>query len=48
MQFIFTDLNIHRIIASGDPANLKSITILERLGFQKEAHFIKSILIDGE
>lgn len=48
MRFLFTDLNKHRIIASVDPANLKSIAMLERLGFRKEAHFIKSILIDGE
>lgn len=48
MQFLFTDLNKHRITASVDPANLKSIAMLERLNFRKEAHFIKSILIDGK
>lgn len=48
MRFLFTDLNKHRITASVDPANGKSIALLERLGFRKEAHFIKSLLIDGE
>lgn len=38
----------HRIQASVDPDNVKSIRLLERLGFRKEAHFIKSICIDGE
>lgn len=48
IRFLFTDLNKHRIIASVDPANLKSIAMIERLGFRKEAHFVKSLLIDGE
>ncbi|MUP40042.1 GNAT family N-acetyltransferase [Labilibaculum euxinus] len=48
IKSLFTDLNKHRITASVDPANVKSIAMLERLGFRKEAHFIKSIFIDGE
>lgn len=48
IRFLFSDLNKHRITASVNPANLKSIAMFERLGFRKEAHFIKSILIDGE
>ncbi|WP_461632989.1 GNAT family N-acetyltransferase [Labilibaculum euxinus] len=48
IKFLFTDLNKHRITASVDPANVKSIAMLERLDFRKEAHFIKSIFVDGE
>ncbi|WP_461636964.1 GNAT family N-acetyltransferase [Labilibaculum euxinus] len=48
IKFLFTDLNKHRITASVDPANIKSIAMLERLDFRKEAHFIKSIFVDGE
>jgi len=48
IRFLFKDLNKHRIVASVDPANLKSIAMLERLNFRKEAHFVKSIWIDGE
>ncbi|PKQ64922.1 GNAT family N-acetyltransferase [Labilibaculum filiforme] len=48
IRFLFQDLNKHRIIASVDPANEKSIAMLERIGFRKEAHFIKSLLINGE
>lgn len=35
----------HRIQASVDPENVKSIRLLERLGFRKEAHFMKSFRI---
>lgn len=43
IQHLFTALNKHRIFASVDPANVKSMTLLERLGFRKEAHHIKSL-----
>lgn len=43
IDFLITDLNKHRIIASVDPTNLKSIRLLERLGFRKEAHFVESL-----
>jgi len=47
INFLFDDLNKHRITASIDPRNLKSIQLFERLGFRKEAHFKQSILIKG-
>ena len=47
INYLFTDLNKHRISTSIDPRNLKSIALVERLGFRKEAHFKESILIDG-
>ncbi|MCG8578489.1 MAG: GNAT family N-acetyltransferase [Bacteroidales bacterium] len=48
VDYLFKTLNKHRIIGSVDPQNLKSIAMLERLGFRKEAHFKESILIDGK
>lgn len=39
MDFLFNELNKHRIIGSIDPQNIKSIGLVERLGFRKEAHF---------
>ncbi len=47
LNFLFNDLNKHRVIASTDPANLNSIKLLERLGFRREAHFVESLYIDG-
>ena len=39
--------NKHRVIASVDPENRASIRLLERIGFQQEAHFRKSYRING-
>jgi RimJ/RimL family protein N-acetyltransferase len=48
IDYLFRDLNKHRIITSIDPDNKKSIQLVERIGFRKEAHFIESLLIDGK
>jgi len=47
VSYLFNDLNKHRIKASIDPGNKKSIQLFERLGFRKEAHFKKSLFING-
>ncbi|HRY98329.1 MAG TPA: GNAT family protein [Bacteroidales bacterium] len=48
MDYLFSDLNKHRIIASIDPDNKSSIRLVERVGFRKEAHFIESLWIHGK
>jgi RimJ/RimL family protein N-acetyltransferase len=48
IDFVFNDLNKHRIIVSIDPANSHSIRLAERLGFRKEAHFRESLWINGQ
>jgi RimJ/RimL family protein N-acetyltransferase len=48
INYLFDDLNKHRITASIDPRNGKSIQLFERLGFRKKAHFKQSIFIDSE
>ena len=48
MNYLFHELHKHRIITSIDPKNIKSIGLVERLGFRKEAHFKESILIREE
>ncbi len=48
IDYLFNDLNKHRIIASIDPDNAKSIRLVERIGFRKEAHFVESLLINGK
>jgi RimJ/RimL family protein N-acetyltransferase len=47
ISYLFKTFNKHRITASIDPENKKSITLFERLGFRKEAHFKESLLING-
>jgi RimJ/RimL family protein N-acetyltransferase len=48
IDHLFNKLNKHRIITSIDPENTSSIKLVEKLGFRKEAHFKKSIMINGE
>ncbi len=48
IDYLFSDLNKHRIIASIDPDNENSIRLVERLGFKKEAHFVQSLYINDE
>lgn len=48
IDYLFKELNKHRIIASIDPDNKNSIRLVERIGFRKEAHFVESLLINGK
>lgn len=48
IAYVFTDLKKHRITASIDPRNTSSLSLFNRLGFRKEAHFKESILFNGE
>lgn len=48
IHYLFSGLNKHRIIASVDPNNIRSIKLIDGLGIRKEAHFVKSIKINDE
>lgn len=48
LKYLFEELNKHRVLASVDPMNEKSIRLLERLGFRKEAHFKKGLCWEGQ
>jgi len=48
IDYIFQSLNMHRITASVDPDNKRSIRLLDKIGFRKEAHFVKSYWNDGK
>ena len=48
IDFLFVEMNKHRIIASVDPRNSGSIAMLDRIGFRKEAHFKGSYFQNGE
>lgn len=47
IYFLFTILKKHRIIASVDPQNTRSISLLKRAGLNQEAYFKKSLFIKG-
>lgn len=48
VNYLFGTLHKHRIVASIDPRNTASISLIERLGFRKEAHFRESYYLRGE
>ncbi|WP_342235728.1 GNAT family N-acetyltransferase [Inquilinus sp. OTU3971] len=45
---LFTEEARHRLQASIDPRNTRSIALFERLGFRREAYFRRSIWAKGE
>lgn len=47
LSYLFNDLKKHRIVATTDAENLASYRLLEKVGFRREAHFIKNIFFKG-
>jgi RimJ/RimL family protein N-acetyltransferase len=45
---LFCDLRKHRVFASVDPRNHRSLALMHRLHFRQEGHFRESLYIDGE
>ena len=49
MNYGFSTLGLHRIIATCDPRNVSSVRIMEKLGMRREAEFVDSVVLsDGE
>lgn len=46
-QFAFEDLSLHRIEAYVSPANIASINVLERTGYEREGLLKKLLFING-
>jgi len=47
MEFLFGEIEVHRIVETADADNLASIALLESCGFRKEGHFIENIFFKG-
>ena len=47
-NYAFDTLNFHRLEADVDPRNAASLSILERLGFQREGYLRERWHVDGE
>ncbi|MFN8412981.1 MAG: GNAT family N-acetyltransferase [Anaerolineales bacterium] len=45
LEFLFDDLDLHRVTADCDVENVASYRTLEKLGFRREAHFVESYLV---
>lgn len=48
IDFAFTELKLHRVMANYMPANERSANLLEKLGFEREGFAKDYILINGE
>jgi [ribosomal protein S5]-alanine N-acetyltransferase len=48
LAFAFDELDLHRVEADVDPRNLRSIALLERLGFKLEGHLRERWHVNGE
>ncbi len=48
LDFAFTELNLHRVIAITDCENHSSAALLGRLGMRREAHYIQNIWFKGK
>jgi RimJ/RimL family protein N-acetyltransferase len=47
LDYLYRDLNLHRVQAECDVENLSSAKLLERLGMRREAHFVDSLWFKG-
>jgi RimJ/RimL family protein N-acetyltransferase len=43
LHFLFVKLGKHRVFASVDPRNPRSMALMKRLGLRQEAHFVRSL-----
>jgi RimJ/RimL family protein N-acetyltransferase len=48
LDYVFTALKLHRVIAITDCENEKSFTLLGRLGLRREGHFIQNVWFKGK
>jgi RimJ/RimL family protein N-acetyltransferase len=48
LDYVFTELHLHRVIAITDCENERSVALLARLGMRREGHFIQNIWFKGK
>ena len=48
LDYLFIEMDRHRVFASTDPSNNSAVELLKRIGMRKEAHLRKSQLVRGE
>ena len=47
LGFAFETFGLHRIYAVTDALNVPAATLLERVGFRREAHFLENVFFKG-
>ncbi len=48
LRIAFGQLGLHRVEANIQPANARSITLVRRLGFEKEGYSPRYLMVDGD
>lgn len=48
LDYLFEDVDMHRVVADCDTENIGSWKTLEKLGFRREAHYVESFLQNSE
>jgi ribosomal-protein-alanine N-acetyltransferase len=48
LKFGFDNIKLHSVEANVNPDNSSSIKVLEKFGFQKEAHFKENYLFNNQ
>jgi len=48
LDYVFTNLEMHRVVAIADCENKRSVALLNRLGMRREGHFIQNIWFKGK
>jgi len=47
LDYLFGELDLHRVIAITDVENVASYSVLERMGFRQEGHFVENLMFKG-
>ena len=47
LEYAFDDLSKHRVIATTDCLNARSIALLERVGMRREGHYLQNVWFKG-
>jgi RimJ/RimL family protein N-acetyltransferase len=47
LTYLFTALDLHRVVATVDARNTGSVALLERLGMRREGHFLQNVWFKG-
>jgi RimJ/RimL family protein N-acetyltransferase len=47
LSYLFDQFDLHRVIAITDVDNVASFSLLECLGFRREAHFVENLMFKG-
>lgn len=48
LDYLFGQLDLHRVIAITDVDNAASFSVLDRMGFRREGHFVENLMFKGQ